>query len=165
VKIVVMGVTGCGKTTVGIALAQKIGVTFIDSDGLHSASNKRKMASGTPLNDSDRAPWLRAVSEVLLNHESVVAACSALKKSYRDMIIAEAPTSIFIHLSGSKELISGRLRERSHHFMPIELLDSQFQTLENLSQTENGKSIDISKPVDEIVMEIIAWIEHPRSTN
>lgn len=160
-----MGVTGCGKTTVGIALAQKIGVAFIDSDGLHSASNKRKMASGTPLNDSDRAPWLRAVSEVLLNHESVVVACSALKKSYRDMILAEAPTSIFIHLSGSKELISGRLRERSHHFMPIELLDSQFQTLENLHQTENGKSIDISKPVDEIVMEIIAWIEHPLSTN
>lgn len=164
-KIVVMGVTGCGKTTVGIALAHKIGVTFIDSDGLHSASNKRKMASGTPLNDSDRAPWLRAVSETLLSHESVVVACSALKKSYRDTILAEAPTSIFIHLSGSKEMISGRLRERSHHFMPIELLDSQFQTLENLSQTENGKSIDISKSVDEIVMEIIAWIAYPLSTN
>ena len=160
-----MGVTGCGKTTIGIALAQKIGVTFIDSDSLHSESNKRKMASGTPLNDSDRAPWLRAVSETLLNHENVVVACSALKKSYRDTILAEAPTSKFIHLSGSKELISGRLRERSHHFMPIELLDSQFQTLENLSQTENGKSIDISKPVDEIVMEITAWIEYPLSTN
>lgn len=160
-----MGVTGCGKTTIGIALAQKIGVTFIDSDGLHSESNKRKMASGTPLNDSDRAPWLRAVSETLLNHENVVVACSALKKSYRDTILAEAPTSKFIHLSGSKELISGRLRERSHHFMPIELLDSQFQTLENLSQTENGKSIDISKPVDEIVKEITAWLEYPLSTN
>lgn len=160
-----MGVTGCGKTTIGIALAQKIGVTFIDSDSLHSESNKRKMASGTPLNDSDRAPWLRAVSETLLNHENVVVACSALKKSYRDTILAEAPTSKFIHLSGSKELISGRLRERSHHFMPIELLDSQFQTLENLSQTENGKSIDISKPVDEIVKEITAWLEYPLSTN
>lgn len=160
-----MGVTGCGKTTIGIALAQKIGVTFIDSDGLHSESNKRKMASGTPLNDSDRAPWLRAVSETLLNHENVVVACSALKRSYRDTILAEAPTSKFIHLSGSKELISGRLTERSHHFMPIELLDSQFQTLENLSQTENGKSIDISKPVDEIVKEITAWLEYPLSTN
>lgn len=160
-----MGVTGCGKTTVGTALAQKMGVTFIDSDGLHSDSNKRKMASGTPLNDSDRAPWLRAVSETLLNHESIVVACSALKKSYRDMILAEAPTSTFIHLSGSKELISDRLRERSHHFMPIELLDSQFQTLENLHQTENGTTIDISKPIDEIVMEIIAWIENPFPTN
>ena len=160
-KIVVMGVTGCGKTTIGIALAQKIGVIFIDSDGLHSDFNKRKMASGTPLNDSDRAPWLRAVSETLLNHENVVVACSALKKSYRDMILAEAPTSKFIHLTGTRELISGRLRERSHHFMPIELLDSQFQTLENLNETENGKSIDISKPVDEIVMEITAWIEYP----
>ena len=160
-----MGVTGCGKTTIGIALAQKIGVTFIDSDGLHSESNKRKMASGMPLNDSDRAPWLRAVSETLLNHENVVVACSALKKSYRDMIRAEAPTTRFIHLSGSKELISGRLRERSHHFMPIELLDSQFQTLENLHQTESGKSIDISKSVDEIVMEITAWIEFSLSTN
>jgi gluconokinase len=165
VKIVVMGVTGCGKTTVGIALAQKMGITFIDSDGLHSDSNKRKMASGRPLNDFDRAPWLRAVSETLLNHENVVVACSALKKSYRDMILAEAPTSKFIHLSGSKELISARLRERSHHFMPIELLDSQFQTLENLHHTENGKSIEISKPVDEIVMEIIAWIENPFPTN
>ena len=101
----------------------------------------------------------------LLNYENVVVACSALKKSYRDMILAEAPTSIFIHLSGSKELISSRLRERSHHFMPIELLDSQFQTLENLHQTENGKVLDISKPVDEIVKEIIAWIEYPLSTN
>lgn len=160
-----MGVTGCGKTTVGTALAQKMGVTFIDSDGLHSDSNKRKMASGTPLNDSDRAPWLRAVSETLLNHESIVVACSALKKSYRDIILAEAPTSTFIHLIGSKGLISARLRERSHHFMPIELLDSQFQTLENLHQTENGTTIDISKPVDEIVMEIIAWIENPFPTN
>lgn len=164
-KIVIMGVTGCGKTTVGIALAQKIGVTFIDSDGLHSESNKMKMASGMPLNDSDRAPWLRAVSETLLNHENVVVACSALKKSYRDAILAEALTSKFIHLSGSKELIFGRLSERSDHFMPIELLDSQFQILENLSKSETGITIDISKPVDDIVMEITSWIEYPFPTN
>ena len=157
-KIVVMGVTGCGKTTVGIALAGALGIEFIDSDVLHSESNKKKMSSGTPLTDSDRKPWLQEVSKALQSHESVVIACSALKKSYRSTILAGAPTTKFIHLSGSQELIFARLSERSHHFMPIGLLDSQFQTLEPLDHTETGKVFEISQPVDQIVNEVIAWL-------
>jgi carbohydrate kinase (thermoresistant glucokinase family) len=157
-KIVVMGVTGCGKTTVGIVLAEKLGIEFIDSDVLHSESNKKKMSSGTPLTDSDREPWLQAVSEALQRHEKIVVACSALKRSYRSTILAGAPSTIFIHLSGSQELIFARLSERSHHFMPIELLDSQFQTLEPLDEGETGKAFEISKPVHQIVDEAISWI-------
>jgi carbohydrate kinase (thermoresistant glucokinase family) len=157
-KIVVMGVTGCGKTTVGIALAEALGIEFIDSDDLHPESNKKKMSSGTPLTDSDREPWLQEVSKTLQKHESVIVACSALKKSYRSTILAGAPTTKFVHLSGSKELIFARLSERSHHFMPIGLLDSQFQTLEPLDPEESGKVFEISKPVDEIVNEVILWI-------
>lgn len=157
-KILVMGVTGCGKTTVGAALAEKLGITFIDSDNLHSESNKKKMSSGTPLNDSDRHPWLQAVSDTLQSHEKIVVACSALKKSYREKILAGAPTTQFIHLVGSKELISARLSERSHEFMPIELLDSQFQTLEPLEKSEDGKVVEISQPIKEIVAEITAWL-------
>jgi gluconokinase len=157
-KIVVMGVTGCGKTTVGIALAEALGIEFIDSDVLHSEANKKKMSSGTPLTDSDREPWLQEVSKALQSHESVVVACSALKKSYRSTILAGAPKTKFVHLSGSKELIFARLSERSHHFMPIGLLDSQFQTLEPLDQGETGKVFEISKPVDQIVDEAISWI-------
>jgi len=153
-----MGVTGCGKTTVGIALAEALGIEFIDSDDLHSESNKKKMSSGTPLTDADREPWLQEVSKTLQNHESIVVACSALKKSYRSTIIAGAPKTKFIHLTGSKELIFDRLSERSHHFMPIELLDSQFQTLEPLDHTETGKVVEIAKPVDQIINEVIAWL-------
>ena len=157
-KIVVMGVTGCGKTTVGIALAEALGIEFIDSDVLHSEANKRKMSSGIPLTDSDREPWLQEVSKALQSHESIVVACSALKKSYRSTILAGAPTTKFVHLSGSQELIFARLSERSHHFMPIGLLDSQFQTLEHLDDTETGKVFEISKPVNQIVNDVIAWL-------
>ena len=149
-----MGVTGCGKTSVGTALAEKIGITFIDSDNLHSDENKKKMSSGTPLTDSDREPWLHEVSKALQSHESVVVACSALKKIYRSTILEGAPSTIFIHLSGSQDLIFTRLSERSHEFMPIELLDSQFETLEGLDPSESGIVINISKSVDEIIEEI-----------
>jgi len=157
-KIVVMGVTGCGKTTVGAALAESLGIEFIDSDDLHPESNKKKMSSGTPLTDADREPWLQAVSRALQSHENVVVACSALKKSYRSTILAGAPATKFVHLSGSQELIFARLSERSHHFMPIGLLDSQFHTLEPLDHSETGKVFEISQPVDQIVNEIIAWL-------
>jgi carbohydrate kinase (thermoresistant glucokinase family) len=153
-----MGVTGCGKTTVGIALAEALGIEFIDSDDLHPELNKKKMSSGIPLTDSDREPWLQEVSKTLQKHESVIVACSALKKSYRSTILSGAPTTKFVHLSGSKELIFARLSKRSHHFMPIGLLDSQFETLEPLSEAESGKVFDISKPVDEIVREVVLWI-------
>jgi carbohydrate kinase (thermoresistant glucokinase family) len=116
------------------------------------------MSSGIPLTDSDREPWLQEVSKTLQKHESVVVACSALKKSYRSTILLSAPTTKFVHLSGSKELIFARLSKRSHHFMPIGLLDSQFQTLELLDPEECGKVFDVSKSIDEIVREMVLWI-------
>lgn len=156
-KIVLMGVTGSGKSTIGAALAEKLGITFIDSDNLHPESNKKKMNSGTPLSDSDRLPWLQAVSNALQSHEEIVVACSALKKNYRAKILADSPKTQFIHLAGSRELISARLSQRKHEFMPIELLDSQFETLEPLEPGERGRIIEISPPVEEIVKEISTW--------
>jgi carbohydrate kinase (thermoresistant glucokinase family) len=158
-KLVVMGVSGCGKSSVGELLAQKIGAVFIDGDDLHPASNKEKMSSGIPLNDDDRLPWLQSVGKTLQGQENIVVACSALKKSYRDKILAQAPTTRFIHLHGSKELLLGRLGYRTSHFMPLSLLDSQLQTLEMMDSSEPGKVFDVAKPVGEIIEEVIIWID------
>jgi carbohydrate kinase (thermoresistant glucokinase family) len=158
-KLVVMGVSGCGKSSVGELLAQKIGAVFIDGDDLHPASNKEKMSSGAPLNDDDRWPWLEAVGTSLENTENIVVACSALKKIYRDRILAQSPATRFIHLHGSKELLLSRLGNRTSHFMPSTLLDSQLQTLEMMDSSEPGKVFDISKPVEVLVEETKTWID------
>jgi carbohydrate kinase (thermoresistant glucokinase family) len=150
-KIVLMGITGSGKTTVGKALAQSLGVEFIDGDDLHPDSNKKKMTSGVPLDDSDREPWLRSVGDELMKRDHIIIACSALKRSYRDQIRARTPNVRFIHLTGSRDLIHDRLRSRSAHFMPITLLDSQFEALEPLEQSEQGFAIESSRSVNEIV--------------
>ena len=154
-----MGVSGCGKSLVGELLAQKIGAIFIDGDDLHPASNKEKMSSGVPLNDDDRWPWLEAVGNSLENTENIVVACSALKKVYRDKILAQAPETRFIHLHGSKDLLLRRLGNRTTHFMPSTLLDSQLQTLEMMDPSEPGKVFDIAKSVEEIVEEAKTWID------
>ena len=156
-KIIVMGVTGCGKSTVGVALAQRLGCAFIDGDDLHPEMNKKKMSSGVPLDDRDRVPWLEEVSKSLQLHDAIVIACSALKKSYRTTITKGAPSTVFIHLKGSKDLITARLRERSGHFMPIGLLDSQIQTLEQLEVDEIGEGFEISQSVEDIVDQIMTW--------
>jgi len=158
-KLVVMGVSGCGKSSVGELLAQKLGAVFIDGDDLHPASNKEKMSSGVSLNDDDRWPWLESVGNSLEKAENVVVACSALKKIYREKILAQAPATRFIHLHGSKALLLSRLGNRTSHFMPSTLLDSQLQTLEMMDSSEPGKDFDIAKPVSEIVKEAITWID------
>lgn len=142
-SIVVMGVSGSGKSVVGYALAQKISVGFIDADDLHPESNKEKMASGTPLTDEDRWPWLDKVGEAIANKD-VVIACSALKKIYRDRIRSHAPSATFILLQTPREELEERIRirqEQEGHFMPAALLDSQLDTLEPLAPAERGQAI------------------------
>lgn len=154
-----MGVSGCGKSSVGIALARKIGAEFVDGDDLHPKANKIKMSSGTPLEDLDRWPWLQSVGETLQQKENIVVACSALKKSYREKILQYCPSTKFIHLNGSKAILLSRLQKRSDHFMPTELLDSQLETLESLEPSEPGKSFDVGKPILQLVADIKTWID------
>lgn len=152
--VVVMGVSGSGKTSVGRALAEKVGGTFLDADDLHPASNVAKMASGTPLTDADRWPWLDVVAQELRAGENggspVVIACSALRRAYRDRLRRDVGEVVFIHLDGSKETISGRM-DRPGHFMPASLLDSQLQALEPLEEDEVGERLDIRLEVAELV--------------
>jgi carbohydrate kinase (thermoresistant glucokinase family) len=150
--LVVMGVSGSGKSTVGAALARRLGVPFIDGDDLHSESNVQKMASGHPLTDEDRWPWLARVGQALAHAEGtgLVVACSALKKSYRDAIRAGEPEAFFLHLTAPRQVLQARVAARHGHFMPASLLDSQLETLEPLSE-EAGAVIDVSGDVDTIV--------------
>ncbi len=148
--LVVMGVSGSGKTTVGAALADALGLPFVDGDELHPAANVAKMAAGIPLDDADRAPWLDAVGAVLAAGP-VVAACSALKRAYRDRLRAAAPALELVFLDGSRELLASRLVARPGHFMPASLLDSQLATLERPSPDERPVTVDVAAPVAEIV--------------
>jgi carbohydrate kinase (thermoresistant glucokinase family) len=158
-RIVVMGVSGCGKSSVGIALAEALGARFIDGDDLHPAENKAKMAAGIPLDDSDRWPWLDLVGQAL-NVSNTIVACSALKQVYRDRIRAAEPKTFFIHLNGSREILGQRLGARVGHFMPATLLDSQLAILEPLGTDEAGVVIDIDQPIAQIIS--IAQASIPR---
>ncbi|NQD87925.1 glycosyl hydrolase [Paenarthrobacter sp. CM16] len=157
--IVVMGVAGCGKSTVGAALAERIGAGFLDGDSLHPQANIDKMASGTPLNDDDRAPWLAEIGRRFpASNSALVIACSALKRSYRDIIRSADPTVVFVHLHGTRELLNARMTARPGHFMPASLLDSQLATLEPLEDDEAGIVVDIAQSVEEIVKEALAGL-------
>ncbi|QAY59740.1 gluconokinase [Microbacterium protaetiae] len=160
--IVVFGVSGSGKTTVGTGLADELGVPFIDADALHPASNVAKMASGTPLDDDDRRPWLARVGDELARARragtGLVMACSALKRDYRDLIRAAAGGVTFVHLDGEREVLARRTQKRSGHFMPPSLLDSQLATLEPLQPDEAGVVVDISPSPAEVVTRARALI-------
>lgn len=154
-----MGVSGCGKTTIGDLVARELGLPFLDGDSLHPVENVAKMASGTPLTDEDRWPWLATVgSELAAEKGGLVLACSALKRSYRDAIRAQAPDTVFLHLHGSKEVLGSRLEGRSGHFMPATLLASQLATLEPLEADEAGVVVDIAGSVHQVVSEALAGI-------
>ncbi len=153
---VVMGVAGCGKSTVGRALAERLGATYLDGDDLHPPGSIAKMSAGTPLTDDDRAPWLDRVGETLRDHPGqVLIGCSALKRSYRDRIRAAAAEPVaFLHLAGTRSVIAKRMAERKGHFMPLALLDTQFEALEPLHREEIGVSVSIDKPLDRVVAEV-----------
>jgi len=155
-RMVVMGVTGSGKTTVGEALARAIAATFVDGDKLNPEANIAKMSAGIPLDDADRWPWLAKVGETLKQRPPpVIVGCSALKRAYRDFITEQAGAPVlFIYLDGSRELISQRMHERTGHFMPTSLLDSQFATLEVPGKDENAIAVAIDAPLDRIVADI-----------
>ena len=153
VHVVVMGVSGCGKSTVGEALARRLGVPFEDGDDLPPPANVEKMRAGTPLDDDDRWPWLAAVGDWLAatGEGGGVVACSALRRPYRDLLREHAPSAVFVHLHGDRELIARRQAARGQHFMPPGLLDSQFATLEPLADDEPGVVLDVALGVDELV--------------
>lgn len=150
--LVVMGVSGSGKSTVGAAIAQRLRVPFEDADDLHPSANIAKMSRGEALDDSDRFPWLELVGEWLAVHEDGgVMACSALKRKYRDQIRGTAPGTRFLLLEGTPEVIAARQAARPGHFMPASLLTSQFATLEQLAPDEDGIVLDVDQSVDQIV--------------
>lgn len=156
--LVVMGVTGSGKSTIGELLASTLGLPFEDGDDLHPESNVRKMAAGHPLTDADRWPWLRKVGEALRSSEKtgLVVACSALKRAYRDAIRDAEPRTTFILLDGTRELLEKRLSSRHGHFMPQSLLDSQLAILEPLEAVERGITVPIDQTPARIVADICA---------
>ena len=161
--IVVMGVSGSGKSTVGAALARRLGVPFADADAFHPQSNIAKMAAGEPLTDADRYPWLAAIGSWLAQHaDGGVMSCSALKRSYRDQLRSHCPRIEFLHLTGSPELIASRQAGRSGHFMPSTLLKSQFAALEPLGPDELGIAVDVGQSVDSIVDTFLEYLRSDR---
>jgi gluconokinase len=150
--IVVMGVAGSGKTTVGRDLAERLGVEYAEADTFHPKANIEKMSAGHPLTDEDRRPWLHAIADWISDHQETggVVSSSALKRRYRD-VLRTGGDVWFLHLDGPRELIAERMRHRSGHFMPVALLDSQLADLEPLETDERGAIVDITRPPGEIV--------------
>ena len=159
-SIVVMGVSGSGKTSAAQELTRQLGWEYIEGDELHPAENVAKMAAGTPLDDEDRWPWLRRIAEVIGEHEaagtSLVITCSALKRVYRDLLRDGHPSVWFAHVDVDRDVLADRLAKRQGHFMPPSLLDSQLATLERLGEDEAGAVIDGNAPLVETVEEVLS---------
>jgi len=154
-----MGVSGSGKTTVGELLAQRLRVDYGEADDFHPSANKQKMSAGVPLDDDDRRPWLLAVGDWLAEHgdRGAVATCSALKAAYRDLLRQEAPRTVFLHLTASPEVLAERMARRQGHFMPVSLLDSQLDTLEDLRPDEPGLAVEATEPPGVVVDRFLSW--------
>ncbi|HEX9177444.1 gluconokinase [Mycobacterium sp.] len=163
--IVVMGVSGSGKSTVGAALAQRFGVPFADADDFHPPANIAKMTAGVALDDDDRHPWLDAIGRWLADRcdGGGVMSCSALKRKYRDQLRSHCAQTEFVHLSGSPEVIAARQASRPGHFMPASLMASQFATLELLQPDERGVTLDVDHDIDSIVGAYLAYAQEKES--
>jgi gluconokinase len=159
--VVVMGVAGTGKTTIGPLLAARLGVPYAEGDEFHPQANIDRMAAGIPLDDADRWPWLDAIGAWAHGREGLggVVGCSALKRSYRDRLRAAAPGIVFVHLTGDRKLIEDRMTHRRGHFMPTALLDSQFATLQPLQPDERGVAVDVSGTPEEITARALAALD------
>jgi gluconokinase len=161
--VVVMGVSGSGKSTVAALLAAALGCQFQEGDDLHPPENVEKMRSGTPLTDADRMPWLRKIAEEIdgwrARGECGVLTCSALKRSYRDLIIGDRHDVVLVYLKGSRDLIHRRMAARHEHFMPVALLDSQFATLEEPTPDKHPIIVDVGGKPAEIAHEIVRQLE------
>jgi gluconokinase len=160
VQIVVMGVSGCGKSTVGVLLAQALGVPYIEGDDLHSPENVARMRSGTPLTDEQRRDWLEEIGRRLAQAHAcsagVVVSCSALKRAYRDVLRRGAPELRLVHLHGTPALLAQRTAQRVGHYMPASLLDSQLAILDPPGPDEHALAFDIAEPPEQVVAQVVA---------
>ncbi|MGO3042654.1 gluconokinase [Ancrocorticia populi] len=161
--LIVMGVAGCGKSTIAQEIADRLGWSLAEGDELHPQANIDKMSAGTPLTDEDRWPWLDLIVDWTKTQaeqgQSTVVTCSALRRSYRDRLSAAPGKTYFVHLAGTKELLTARMNARKGHFMPPALLDSQLDTLEQLETDELGVVVDIDADVDTIVAVALSELE------
>ncbi|WEV73000.1 gluconokinase [Bifidobacterium sp. ESL0790] len=162
VHVVIMGVSGCGKTTVAQAVAKRLGFVMAEGDDFHPKANVEKMSHGIPLNDDDRWPWLKTINEWMVGQDrqgkSTVISCSALKKAYRDVLRRNLDV-LFVHLVGSEDLIGSRMAKRTGHYMPTSLLPSQFADLQPLQPGECGVEVSIDGTPDEIERQAIEAVE------
>lgn len=158
-RLVVMGVCGCGKSEIGSRLGARLNVTYLEGDDDHPADNVARMAAGIPLNDADRHEWLlilqARITAAAERGEGLVLSCSSLKRRYRDLLRAGDPALLFIHLDGDRALIASRMQARTDHFMPLTLLDSQFRDLEPPAQDEKAIRLNITTEPDMLIEEIL----------
>jgi len=163
--VVVMGVCGCGKSTVGERLARELGALFIEGDAFHPPANVARMAAGIALTDADRQGWLEALAAQLADARragrSVVLACSALKRRYRDVLRLGAPDLRVVHLAGDRAMLAARLAARQGHYMPASLLDSQLATLETPDPDERAVTLDAGAPTDTLVQSALTQLQAP----
>jgi gluconokinase len=162
-QLIVMGVAGAGKTTIATRLAERLGCEVADADDFHPPANIAKMSSGTPLTDADRWPWLEAIAAWLRAHDqagrTAVVTCSALKRAYRRLLQAASPHGVFVHLTGSQELLAARIGGRHGHFMSPAMLASQLAILEPLGPDEPGITVDVAASPDELADRILRALE------